>query len=174
MKNIITENHNGREFTFKKYARYVIDEYDEYLQSIEQSHYEDNTYKILINYGESAENSQVLDLTWMKEEDIIRINPNSINPDIKEIRVNINNIDGFALTSNLRFNNPSIIVFDNKNIRSSEKIMIFQDFIKENQTIANNIKVEGFGKVMKPLLEGYINYYKKDKEKAYIKKRDFK
>lgn len=64
---------DGVSFHLRRATEYVIDDYDQYLGSVELSHYEDLGYDIVTGYSGDV---STIDLTWVKKEDVIELKTN--------------------------------------------------------------------------------------------------
>ena len=67
---------------------YVIDDYDEYLGSVEQSHYEELNYNEVIDFNQ-LESDTTLDLTWMNKEDVFQLRSSEQYLALEKIIVNL-------------------------------------------------------------------------------------
>lgn len=149
--------HNDTIFLFKRSLQYIIDDYDEYLESVELSHYEDLGYYKITNYN-SPQQSEILDLTWMRKEDVFDFEKSTQHQFIKQIDVNIDNL-GFShlpIGENM-FNEVKLIVHNNDSKLSViNQIKNFKSFINEHSSaLSRGIELEGFSPLIEIILCKY-------------------
>lgn len=124
-------SHNEDRFLIKSALKYVIDSYDYYLNSVEQSHYEELGYNIVKNYNIDDE-KEVLDLTWMSKNDIFDFKKNKDHKRIKQINVNIDNIEYSHLPIGKEmFHDIKLVInYNNSKISSIRQAKALSSFIK--------------------------------------------
>ncbi len=157
--NVFEEKHGEGTFLFKSALQYVVDDYDPYLGSVEQSHYDDLGYYEVTNFDFEKSPTE-LDLTWMKKEDTFVLDKSAQYMTLESIKTNIDNI-GY---SHLPYSKEgkSVIVIVVKGKTESSVIKQVRDlirFIKRNKEFITGMKFEGFNPLMEVILESYAKRY---------------
>ncbi len=151
---VLEEVHGDAVFLMKSALNYVIDDYDAYLGSVELSHYEDLGYFKVVDF-QLLQDSDVLDLTWMKKDDIF-ILPNNVQYGfLGEVKTNIDNLGYSKLPNNS--SNHVLLTIDGSNSKSSiiHQIKDFKYFISRYSECLSGIRLEGFSPTLKKLLMVY-------------------
>lgn len=149
---VIEEKQTNGTFLLRSALQYVIDDYDEYIGSVEQSHYDDLGYYEVINFN-LLDNAEVLDLSWMRKRDVFHLENNNQFQHISEIIVNIDNI-GYSYLPVNENNNKFVLTvrgFDSKN-NVIQQIKDFKYFIEKHVKVLDCIKLEGFPRVVESVL----------------------
>lgn len=158
---VYEDKDNNVKFFLYRATRYVVDDYDDVLGSVELSHHEDLGY-YKIRKLSSPYPLDVLDLTWMDKEDIFNFESNPQYQSIKQIHVNIDNL-GFSYLpiGNDYFNNIQLVVYNNNSsISTIIQIKNFKTFIREHASaISKGIELVGFSPIIALILEKIANNY---------------
>lgn len=150
---VFEEVHGNTKFLMRSALHYVIDAYDEYLASVEQSHYEELDYNEVIDFSKS-ENETTLDLTWMKKEDVFEFRDSEQYRTINTISVNIDNLGYSRLPSKSdNYINLKISAL-NSQLNFIQQIKVFKNFILNNKI--NSITLVGFNKAVESILMLYV------------------
>ncbi len=148
---VFEKEHNGTKFLMRSALYYVVDDYDEYIGSIEQSHYEELDYNEVIDFNQPVEET-ILDLTWMDREDVFQLRSSEQYLSLEEIIVNIDNLGYSTLPSGNDKINLRIIALNSKS-NFIQQIKAFRDFVLNNKV--NNITLIGFNKTVESILTLY-------------------
>lgn len=159
--NIYEEKHGDVWFLFESAMQYVVDAYDDYLGSVELSHYESLGYSEVKRYNMNFP-SNTLDLTWMDKEDIFDFEKSDSHAYIENINVNIDNLDYSKLPMcEDGFNNLKMTVFkkgSKKNIIKQAKIL--KSFIEKHQLcLIRGVELVGFTSMEEVVLKPYLEKY---------------
>jgi len=134
--------HKGTTYVLETAWRRVVDDYDEYLGSVELDHIELSGYNTVIDYREYPNKS---DFTWLPEEDTIFL---KIDPIVKQISLNSQNIEYTRLFLNRK------IYFDiTQNSSFLQMAKGLKKFIEKHQ---ENIQVLTFKNVQNPICKAWI------------------
>ena len=158
---IFEVSYQDTDFVLRSALNYVVDDYDEYLGSVEQSHYEEAGFNIVYNYNQFEESNE-LDFTWMHNNDIFRIVENDQNKRIRTVKTNIDNLGYSTLpVENDMFQDIDLEVYDNESKMSIfNKVRFFNEFIsKHRKALSGNIVLEGFGPITRVVLKEYAKEY---------------
>lgn len=143
--------HNNSRFLMRSALYYVIDDYDEYLGSVEQSHYEELNYNEVIDFNQSEFDS-TLDLTWMNTEDVFQLRSSEQYLALDEIIVNIDNLGYSRLPSSNDAPNLKISALNSKT-SFIQQIKAFGNFVLNNKV--NTITFIDFNPVVESILMLY-------------------
>lgn len=170
---------NQDSFLVKSSLKYVVDSFDEYLNSIEQSHYEELDYNIVENYNIDDEN-EVLDLTWMNKKDVFDFKKNNKHKDIRQINVNIDNIEySYLPIGEEMFHDIKLVLKNNNsNLSIVKQLSALKSFIKNNgNCLSEEMELIGFPNLIANLLSLLASNYgievqtvQKENNKVKIKK----
>lgn len=135
---------------------YVIDAYDEYLGSVEQSHYDDLGYYEVANFN-LPDTVDTLDLIWMKKDDIFSLEANDQFQSIREIQVNIDNLGYSHLPVKSISKNGALLTINGSESKSSiiQQIKGFKSFLTDHFAYINSLKLVGFTPIVETLLALY-------------------
>lgn len=148
-------------FLMTSALEYVVDEYDETLNSIEISHYEELGYNIVRNYN-SESIIERLDLTWMNKDDIFTFYENEEHSYIREIHVNIDNMRYSTLpTDEMMFNDVRLIIYnDNSKLNILQQIKVIDAFIEQHtKCLKRGVMFLGFSPISFTILSQYVRKY---------------
>jgi len=165
-------NSDNVKFLIKEAYEYVVDDYDPYIASVEQSHHESLGYSTVRKFEYLGEGTiDTLDLTWMRKQDCFKLEYNEQYENITIVKANIDNLDCSHLPRKKEKDKDiDLIVYgDETSLRPLKQIRIFKRFIKRNQPKLNSIKLEGFKPLMTQVLTNYanrLNIEVKDNEKS--------
>lgn len=158
---VYEETHGQVKFLLKSALRYVIDAYDEYLCSVEQSHYDTLDYSVVKNYNYPTILT-TLDLTWMDKNDIFNFDKNEENIFVKYVKANIDNL----MYSNLPMGQDSFkdiqltVCNNNSKLNIVQQARAFSIFLKKHKDCLNEeINLEGFPPVANIVLSQYAKKY---------------
>lgn len=158
---VLEEKHGDVNFLLKSALQYLVDEYDENLSSVEASHYEDLGYYEIKNFA-SSHPIEVLDLTWMKKEDVFNFDQNAQCQFVRQINVNIDNL-GFShlpIDDNMFSNIQLVVCNNNSKLNIINQIKNFKSFVSEHASaMSNGIELVGFSPVIAKILEIYAKNY---------------
>ena len=158
---IFEVSYQDTDFIARTALNYVVDDYDEYLGSIEQSHYEEAGFNIIYNYNQFEESNE-LDFTWMHKNDIFKIARNDQNKRIRKVKSNIDNLGYSTLpVGEDMFHDLDLEIFDNESqMTLINKVRFFKQFIKENRkALSGNLVLEGFSPITRVILKEYAKEY---------------
>ena len=148
---VFVEVHNNTRFLMRSALHYVIDDYDEYLGSVEQSHYEELNYNEVIDFNQ-LESDATLDLTWMNKEDVFQLRSSEQYLALEKIIVNIDNLGYSSLPSSNDAPNLKICALNSKT-NFIQQIKAFRNFVLNNKI--NTITFIGFNQVVERILMLY-------------------
>ncbi len=153
---VFEEKHGEGTFLMRSALKYVIDDYDEYISSVEVSHFEDLGYYEVINFDLPIDVS-TLDLTWMRTDDVFRLEDNNQLQFIKEIQVRIDNLGYSRIPVESISDYGLLLTVNGAESKSSvvQQIKDFKWFIMKHRACLNGIKLEGFSPVVEYLLTMY-------------------
>lgn len=154
--SVFEEEHGNTKFLFKSALKYVVDDVDEYLQSVEQSHYEDLGYFKVTNFS-FLEPTDILDLTWMKKNDIFCIDDSDQYHEIHEIHANVDNLAHSSLPKNVPNKVSLVVDYSNSSLNVINQIRAFKSFVNEHVECLNHVEFKG----LSPFLEGVLSEYTK-------------
>lgn len=145
--NVYEETHGNATFLMTNALRYVIDAYDEYLGSVEASHYEKLHYNKVIHFN-LPEDAVSLDLTWMDSDDVFEFSKvtDEQYSGIKEVKTNIDNL-AFSYLPMLSVTDHSILLEVNCNgtkASAVQQIKDFTNFVKNHSGRIIAVKTNGF------------------------------
>ncbi len=127
---------NGIKYHVSPQYTCIIDQYDEAIGSIEQSHKEYDGYSIIDEYQkEESVEVTTLDFTFAGKEDCIDI---ELDDSITEVKLNSSNLD-YSLLQNTKQLDIDIVI-DNNIIESTVGL---KRFIEKYKNIISSINVEG-------------------------------
>lgn len=140
-------------YLLKSALYYVVDDYDEYLESVEQSHYEDLGYYELTNFN-LLDGTTEMDLSWMDSEDVIQLDDNEQIPTIRRMIVNADNL-GYSRLSK-KFDQLDLVV-NGENQKSTyiQQIKGFKSFMEKNGSLLRSVNLNGFPQIMEAVLAVY-------------------
>ena len=140
-------------FLLKSALYYVVDDYDEYLGSVEQSHYEDLGYFEVKNF-DAPTGTDTLDLSWMDYNDVFQFDDNEQMPFIRNI---ISNIDNLGYSRLPKSAEQIALTVNGANAKSSfvSQIKAFKDFISRNRDKLTAVQLRGFSQLIESLLTIY-------------------
>lgn len=150
-RNVFEEEHGNTKFLMRSAVSYVVDDYDELIDSVEQSHYEDLNYNEVIDFNKS-EPDTTLDLTWMKKEDVFQLRNSEQYLTLNEIVANIDNLADSKLPSSNNVVNLKVSALNSK-INFIDQIKSFKNFVSNNEV--NSISFTGFNKAVDSILQVY-------------------
>ncbi len=147
-------------YLLKDAQAYIIDEYDEYLGSVELSHYEELGYENVVNYSplNYADYIDALDLTWMEPDASFCFEGNKHNKSIKQISVNIVNLKFSYLSDYIsedNFHDVELIVH-NSNLNIVRQAQYLKAFLQDNSTYLKSIKFVGYNYVTAMILNNIV------------------
>ena len=148
---VFETEHNNTKYLMRSELLYVIDSYDEYLASVEQSHYEELNYNKVIDFNQPVEET-ILDLTWMDREDVFQLRSSEQYLSLEEIIVNIDNLGYSTLPSGNDKFNLRISALNSKS-NFIQQIKSFRNFVSNNKV--NIITLIGFNKTVERILTLY-------------------
>ena len=154
-------SYQDTDFIARTALRYIVDDYDEYLGSIEQSHYEEAGFNVIYNYNQFEESNE-LDFTWMHKNDIFKIERNDQNKRIRKVKSNIDNLAYSELpVGEDMFHDLDLEIFDNESkMTLINKVRFFKEFIKEHRkALSGNLVLEGFSPITRVILKEYAKEY---------------
>ena len=159
-----TEEHNGIIFYLKNALKYVIDDYDEYLGSVELSHYERLDYNEVtdFNYRKIATNKipDTLDLTWMKPKDIFKLDDNYQYRTITRVIANVDNLYGSCLPYSNEGKQVKVVINKGNSMKLlTKQIAYIIWFARFNEKEIKEIELAGYS----PLEEKIILFAAKRK-----------
>lgn len=153
---VYEEEHNGATFLLKDALATVIDDYDEYINSIEQSHHEKLDYREVTNYKLAPE-ADTLDLTWMEPEDVFTFYSSPQHAQVKQMEVNIDNIGSSYLTpgEDSAFHDLKIVIHNgNSKENPVAKIKAVRSFLERNsRALSDDIQFEGFSPALTKIFD---------------------
>lgn len=123
---IYSYQYNGITYYLQDATKYVIDDYDYDLGSVELSHYENLGYKNIIGYEEDIDD---IDLTWMSPFDSIDL---KANENLKTISLSSESLNEFYCNNfngEINFN-----IYLVPNLKSFNNLRRFIPFIKETNS----------------------------------------
>lgn len=123
---IYSYQHNGITYYLQDATKYVVDDYDEVIGSVELSHYENLGYKNIIGYEEDVDS---IDLTWMSPFDSISL---KVNENLKNITLSSETLNEFYcknLNGEINFNIQLV-----PNLKSFSNLRRFMPFIKKTNS----------------------------------------
>lgn len=158
------EEHNGIIFYLKNALKYVIDDYDEYLGSVELSHYERLNYNEVtdFNYRKIANNKipDTLDLTWMKPKDIFKLDDSYQYRTITRVIANVDNLYGSCLSNSNEGKKVKVVINKGNSMKLlTKQIAYIIWFARSNGKEIKEIELAGYS----PLEEKIILFAAKRK-----------
>lgn len=153
---VFEEEHGDCKFLIKTSLDYVIDSYDSVIGSVELSHYADRGYNEVVNF-QKTDVSDLLDLTWMKKEDVFTIEENEFNKIISRVFVNIDNL-GFShlpVSDYMEYGIDLKVFGNNQSKNFIRAIRDYKSFISEHESCINSIEFYGFSPVVERILSSY-------------------
>ena len=152
------EKHGEGTFILRRALQYVIDDYDDAIGSIEQSHYEKlGYYKVgTFDFEESPEE---LDLTWMDPNDSFDLDESEQYKTVKTIKAKIDNLDCSYLPISDKHQVLIVVYHGDTKHSLVRQIKIFTSFISFNSQKIAGIKLVGFSPLVEKLLELYAKRY---------------
>ena len=166
--NAHVETCENVDFILRDAQKYVVDDYDEELGSVELSHYEKAGYENVVDYYPKND-IEILNLTWMNPKDSFRLEENKRNQFIRQIIVNIDNLKS-SLLSEGNFNDVELIVH-NSNLNIVKQVQYLKSFLKHNASYLKSVKLEGYSYVSAKLLDNVINDFNLNNELSSKPKR---
>lgn len=151
--NVKEVQQGDSKFLLKSALSYVVDDYDEYLGSVEQSHYEDLGYYEVKNFNVPT-GVDTLDLTWMDSDDIFDLDENEQIPFIRNLIVNIDNL-GYSNLPKSAEQLALTVNGNNTKLSIVSQIKAFKDFVTKNRSKLTAIQLRGFSQLMESLLAIY-------------------
>lgn len=138
--------HQGIVYFLETAWKRVVDDYDEYLGSVELDHYELLGYNIAFGYEPSSVTK--LDFSWMKREDVISVLSCNLDSTVQKIILNSGNLSHsyFGLSRNVY-----IEIINNSNFTYMAKGL--RRFIKKH---GDNIVSITFKNVTNPIVKAWI------------------
>lgn len=131
------ESYKGVIYHITPQCKFVIDDYDEAISSIEASHLESVGFSVIDGYrfDDKNDSNDTLDFTFAKIEDSIEV---KVNEKIKSIRLNSGNLRYTTIEGKQKidFN----IAFDDNII---DNVLSFRLFVYNNKKYINSINIEG-------------------------------
>ena len=156
--SVKVEEHDDREFVLGTALQYVVDDYAEYLGSVEQSYYGQLDYYEVIDFAETE--SDTLDLRWMKPTDTFDLKTNEYNKGIKRLLANIDNLGYSRIPSYNGFNNIELVVNSNNTETGIiSRVGSLSRFLRNNKDSISTVSFQGFGKLSTAILEKYVSRY---------------
>ena len=147
--------YKGVSYLVKHDMEYIIDDYDPYIESVEQSHYEPSDYRYVDDYN-ILDDTDTLDFTWLSPIDFVDIKYHSDYEQIKNIRMNINNMPYSFLPRQNKDKQLSLTVCNGKNSKNLLKqVYSLNKFIKRNKDRFNTVSFEGFSSITEQVLSVY-------------------
>ena len=150
------EEHNGSTFLLRDALARIVDSYDEYIGSVEQSHHEKLDYHEVTNYNLAPE-TDTLDLTWMEPEDVFTFYSSPQHAHVKQMEVNVDNIGSSYLTpgENDAFHDVKIVIHNGDSKENPvAKIKAVKTFLERNgRAFSSDIQFEGFSPVLTKIFD---------------------
>lgn len=149
MKEEKIEYHNNKRFTLREETYIVVDAYDPYLCSVEDSHRESLGYYGLVDVEHFTDDKE-LNLTWMDRKDKINLRLSSNN--VSDIKVNVDNLDNSHFYFEDKNKKINLKIYDNDSKEGTiKKLKIIRHFIKDFENV-KSIEFEGFSSTMTSVL----------------------
>ena len=155
---VFEEQHGEGKFLIRNALRYVIDDYDDYLGSVELSHYEKLSYNEVADFN-FPEGTEELDFTWMNPDDVVDLNiRNEQLMFIRRIKMNIDNV-GFSYLPEALQNVQLTINNNGTKLGLIQQIKSLRSFLRQNGSRLEEVKLEGFTPLVEKILYMYIKKY---------------
>ena len=169
------EKHGDARFLKKTALRYVIDAYDDYLCSVEDSHYDELGYYEITNFSfDGEEVPEELDLTWMRKKDVFVLDDSGQYRLLTSIRANVDNI-AYSYLPITR--NPHKVLLIVNGFQTElplvKQVRAIIKFITHNYSYLEGITFEGYAPIIVSLLSAYAKRFgiaTLDEERKIIRK----
>lgn len=156
-------NESGKVYEFKRgndlfFMRsalaYVVDHYDDALNSVELSHYEDLGYNEIVDFKVS---NCMLDLTWLKKDDVFLIEKNNQYSDVENVCLNIDNLFYSYLPKDFGKSKNLLLNCNESKLNFIQQYKVFKLFMKKNYKSFNKIYFHGFNPTFQMILQSYFD-----------------
>ena len=156
-QDVRTEQHGDKLFKLEQAMEYIIDDYDEYLGSVELSHYEALNYYNVTDYKPlDATTMDTLDLTWVSSNDVIDLSYLSFQEEEKQYLAYVSkiivNIDALTYGRIKGMHNFTLEVH-NSDVKLSviNQVKTLKKFLENTKDISA-VKFVGYSPIMEAIL----------------------